>query len=115
MSLFTIFFHAIIIDEDVNQEKESRATGFIGKNSGITWMQSLEQEVEKIILDKQQQPEPLTSDLIQPHDNIAAKSYYSDIPEVTFPVQLYYYALLPIYNGDFFYNIYLDFAYASFL
>jgi hypothetical protein len=33
------------IEEDFNRNEQSRATGFIGKNSEITWLQRLKQEV----------------------------------------------------------------------
>ncbi|KAJ5713906.1 uncharacterized protein N7483_011087 [Penicillium malachiteum] len=34
-----------VLDEDINQSKDSRATGYLGKTSEVSWMRSLEQEV----------------------------------------------------------------------
>lgn len=35
------------VDEDLNRTEESRATGYMGKNSEVTWMQRLQREAEQ--------------------------------------------------------------------
>ncbi|KAJ6036398.1 hypothetical protein N7540_000677 [Penicillium herquei] len=47
-----------VLDEDLNQSKESRATGYLGKTSEVSWMRSLENEAHDGEIRNERFPEP---------------------------------------------------------
>ncbi|KAJ5667001.1 C6 transcription factor [Penicillium longicatenatum] len=74
------------VEYDVNLTKESRATGYIGKSSEITWMQSLQQEIlqRTNTLNK----DHTTGDHLGPHEiNYHVDDFDIGVSE---PVQMYW-------------------------
>jgi hypothetical protein len=60
------------LTEDPNRNEESRATGYIGKESGIAWMQKLEAEASKLDRGSQEDKAPLVE------EPIVSMSYHLD-------------------------------------
>jgi hypothetical protein len=74
------------VEYDVNLTKESRATGYIGKSSEVTWMQSLQQEIlqRTNTLNK----DHTTGDHLGPHEiNYHVDDFDIGVSE---PVQMYW-------------------------
>lgn len=106
-----------MIDEDLNRDDESRATGFIGKNSEVAWLQSLEIETERVnsqkfgMLDPQAALDPWGSGSETWQDNrIASKSYYENKREMPEYKQVDPYELPPKHAADVYYDVFLRFV-----
>lgn len=95
-----------VVDEDVNRSEESRATGFVGKNSEVVWLQSLDVEAERVNSPDQKRPKRHSSGT-RDGNYIASKSYHTeDLPMVE-PEQLNPYELPPKHVAETYYDAYV--------
>lgn len=108
------------IAEDLNQTQESRATGFLGKNSDAAWMRSLASEADKVYgetpsrgLAERRRGDSSPLEKIHNH-TIASQSYHDDQGEIFSSGSVHPYALPPKYVADKFYDKYLESVNASF-
>ena len=76
------------VEEDLNQTPNSRATGYMGKNSEVTWMQSLQKGVEHRSQKSTSSPEAMVDD---DQFSIHCMSYHLDDLDISIPgpVQVY--------------------------
>lgn len=81
------------VDEDLNRTKHTRATGFLGKSSEISWMQRLQREAEQHVRANSGSLEPNEGDDEETKDRYSLHSlnYHLDDLEISVPepVQLY--------------------------
>lgn len=105
-----------VANEDFNRNKESRATGFMGKNSEVSWLQSLEVETERV--NQKHNPEA-SQEWIDPWRNgsetwqdnrTASKSYHGNEREMQDYNQLDPYGLPPKHVADVYYDVFLGFV-----
>ncbi|ODM17423.1 hypothetical protein SI65_07098 [Aspergillus cristatus] len=103
-----------VVDEDINRNQESRATGFVGKNSEVSWLQSLDIEAERVNHPGHTHGRRSTSGTS--HDNhIAFKSYHADERPIVVECEgLNPYDIPPKHTADVYYNIYFSFVDAHF-
>ena len=66
-----------VVNKDINWSKESRATGFVGKNSKVSWLQSLDVEAERVNSPDQKRPRRHSSGT-RDGNYIASKSYHTE-------------------------------------
>ncbi|KAE8353298.1 fungal-specific transcription factor domain-containing protein [Aspergillus coremiiformis] len=82
------------VEEDVNRNASSRATGYMGKNSEVTWMQSLRKETEQRV---RKLPGPYEA---EPEGEFALHSvnYHLDDLDISVPgpVQVYWMPPRPV-------------------
>ncbi|GAD95724.1 hypothetical protein PVAR5_4370 [Paecilomyces variotii No. 5] len=83
------------VEEDFNRDHTTRATGYIGKSSEITWLQKLSREVSYESEIKQESPSheqcsPAASSKGEgsTEPSIASSSYYLDDMDITVPAQV---------------------------
>ncbi|PYH41048.1 fungal specific transcription factor domain-containing protein [Aspergillus saccharolyticus JOP 1030-1] len=62
------------VNEDINRDERSRATGYIGKGSEIAWLQKLSEEVGKLGHPIESSPHELSSE----EESLTALSYHLD-------------------------------------
>lgn len=94
-----------VVDEDINRSKESRATGFVGKNSEVSWLQSLDVEAERINRPDQNRPRRHSSGS-RGGNYIASKSYHNEDWLMTEPERLNPYGLPPKHVAEAYYDAY---------
>ncbi|KAI1829101.1 transcriptional regulator family: Fungal Specific TF [Penicillium roqueforti] len=95
-----------VTSEDHNRDEKSRATGYMGKNSEIVWMQRLDTEATRQSGDKSVAPEnPLQG---SPDDPISSMNYHLDDLNLANPVVSNPYILPPRGLSDRLFEIYLD-------
>ncbi|RAK73373.1 uncharacterized protein BO72DRAFT_451743 [Aspergillus fijiensis CBS 313.89] len=63
------------LNEDINRDERSRATGYIGRGSEIAWLQKLTEEVGKLSYSSES-PQPQQESL--PEDDMTSLSYHLD-------------------------------------
>jgi hypothetical protein len=108
-----------LVDEDVNRSENSRAAGFIGKNSEIAWMQRLEDGLEK---DSRQQSaatsqsESTSETLGRPQESetgdvpMAMMNYHLDDLDIPIAEDADPIAVPPREIADEYFNVYMDFV-----
>ncbi|CRG86340.1 hypothetical protein PISL3812_03345 [Talaromyces islandicus] len=103
------------VTEDLNRSKESRATGFLGKNSSAAWMRSLVSEVDKVYgveRSSYELPKTQINSSVPLHQtdsrSIASQSYYDNQRGLFGSEFVDPYALPPRKVADEFYNKYLE-------
>lgn len=96
-----------VVDEDINRSRESRATGFVGKNSEVSWLQSLEVEAERINHPDQKHAGRHISDP-RSGNYIASKSYHNEDWPMTEPEQLNPYDLPPKHVAEAYCDVYFS-------
>ncbi|KAJ9223174.1 transcriptional regulator family: Fungal Specific TF [Paecilomyces variotii] len=81
------------VEEDLNRGEEARATGYIGKNSEISWMQRLHLEAEQ-----RSKKEPGTAETEE--FSLPSMNYHLDDMDITVegPVDLYWMPSRPLAN-----------------
>lgn len=103
-----------VVNEDLNRDEESRAAGFMGKNSEVSWLQSLEIETERV---NRQRYGPWTSQAALDawgsgsetwQDNrVASKTYHENERETPEYEQADPYELPPKHIADVYYDVFL--------
>ncbi|KAF7594375.1 hypothetical protein BBP40_009356 [Aspergillus hancockii] len=114
-----------LIDEDLNRDEKSIATGFFGKNSEVFWMQRLDNEAEgrnRGIDDLDMMSDNTTFNQQQlqlqeqKHDvSIATVSYHLDDLHLPFMDSIDAYALPPKELADKFFTAYVESVHPSFM
>lgn len=106
-----------VVNEDLNRDEESRAAGFMGKNSEVSWLQSLEIETERVNRQKygpwtsQAALDPWGSGSETWQDNrIASKSYHENERETPEFEQADPYELPPKNVADVYYDVFLRYV-----
>ncbi|EAW10940.1 C6 zinc finger domain protein [Aspergillus clavatus NRRL 1] len=114
-----------LLEEDLNRSEKTRATGYFGKNSEVSWMQKLEGEAEKrgrqidfdpeMLGDDQQQQQQKQQQQQQKSDiPIAAMSYHLDDLGIPLMDDVDPYALPPKKLADRFFAAYMEFVHPAF-
>ena len=96
-----------VVNEDVNRSEESRATGFVGKNSEVSWLQSLDIEAERVNNPDQSLLGKQSSDT-KDGNYIASKSYHTEDQPMTEPEQLDPYETPPKHVAKAYYDAYFS-------
>jgi hypothetical protein len=81
------------VEEDLNRDANTRATGYLGKNSEISWMQRVQQEAEQRALGKPGRLSPTKTDQNPDGDfTLHTVNYHLDDMDISAPgpVQTYY-------------------------
>ncbi|KAJ5808196.1 hypothetical protein N7474_009465 [Penicillium riverlandense] len=81
------------VEEDLNRDENTRATGYLGKNSEITWMQRVQQEAEQRAQGKSGRKSPTKTDQNPDGDfTLHTVNYHLDDMDISAPgpVQTYY-------------------------
>lgn len=95
------------VEEDLNRGAEARATGFIGKNSEISWMQRLQREAKQR---ERGEPGPYEGEPAsrQYHDfSLNAANYHLDDFDISIPGPVDMYQMPPREQADRFFEDYL--------
>ena len=96
-----------VVDEDINRSEGSRATGFVGKNSEVVWLQSLDVEAERVNHPNQERPRRHSSGT-RDGNYIASKSYHTEDRPISEPEQLNPYEKLPKHVAEAYYDAYFS-------
>lgn len=105
-----------VVDEDFNRNEEARATGFIGKNSEISWLQGLRAETDRINTDTVPPgPDGDQNERLKWDDNtVASKTYQSNERPLVGPDLLNPYGRPMKPTADKFYDAYRNLVQPSF-
>ncbi|KAJ6003849.1 hypothetical protein N7540_013131 [Penicillium herquei] len=96
-----------VVNEDLNRSEESRATGYMGKDSEITWMQRLESHAKS-------RHEEINSPGLSEHyhlpfdDSVSSINYRLDYQSMSTPDAKDAYSLPPRVLADLLFEIYLE-------
>ena len=96
------------VDEDINRDEKTRATGYMGKNSELTWMQRLRKEAEQR---SKKQPGTYEARFDSPRDAdfaLNSVNYHLDDLKVSVPWPVQKYWLPPRYLADQLFDDYLN-------
>lgn len=98
-----------VIDEDFNRSEISRGAGFVGKNSEISWLQALDADTERHVIERDESDERPDGDWPHDDDNsVASKTYHANEDEIFEPEQLDPYGVPPKHVADAYYSVYLE-------
>lgn len=80
------------VDEDLNRSENTRATGYMGKNSEITWMQRLRREAEKRFHNESGTYDPRFETAEDADFALTSVNYHLDDMDISvpWPVQTYW-------------------------
>lgn len=95
------------VEEDLNRTENSRATGFMGKNSEITWMQRLQREAEHRSQGLPGSLEPGQSKRQDDDLALHAVNYHLDDLDISIPGPVELYAMPPREQADQLFESYL--------
>ncbi|OQE28612.1 hypothetical protein PENSTE_c003G05810 [Penicillium steckii] len=95
------------VEEDLNRTEHSRATGFMGKNSEITWMQRLQREAEHRSKGLAGSLEPGQSKRQDDDLALHAVNYHLDDMDISVPQPVDVYAMPPRELADKLFDDYL--------
>lgn len=95
------------VEEDLNRNENSRATGYMGKNSEITWMQRLQREAENRSQGLSGALEPGQSKRQDDDLALHAVNYHLDDLDISAPEPVDTYALPPRRLADHYFDTYL--------
>lgn len=96
-----------VVDEDINRSEESRATGFVGKNSEVSWLQSLNVEAERINSFNQKRFGRRSSGT-RGTNYIASMSYHTEDRPMAEIEQLSLYEVPPKHVAEAYYDTYIN-------
>lgn len=96
------------VEEDLNRTEHSRATGFMGKNSEITWMQRLQREAEHRSKGLPGSLEPGQSKRQDDDLALHAVNYHLDDLDISVPGPVELYAMPPRELADQLFESYLS-------
>lgn len=106
-----------VVDEDFNKSAAARATGFMGKNSEVVWMQRLGRRIEAGSASASSSSLSGQAGSKQ-HENQGARvtdsNYHCDSFSIMIPDQVDAYELPPKYVADILFQIYLDVVHPAF-
>lgn len=100
------------VEEDFNRNEESRATGFMGKNSEVTWMQRLRQENR--LASPTQLGDERTFQERSGEYTVAESSYHLDDFGVSVPDTVDPYEVPPKETADSLFGVYMTTVHPSF-
>ena len=109
-----------LVEEDLNRNETTRATGFFGKNSEVAWMQKLESESNhrsgRTLEDVEQSQELRTigRDRASQFVPLTTVSYYLDDLDISPLKSVDQYAVPPRRLADRFFNAYMESFHPSF-
>ena len=109
-----------LVEEDLNRNERTRATGFFGKNSEVAWMQKLESESNhrsgRTLEDVEQSQELRTigRDRASQFVPLTTVSYYLDDLDISPLKSVDQYAVPPRRLADRFFNAYMESFHPSF-
>ncbi|KAJ5584534.1 uncharacterized protein N7459_004334 [Penicillium hispanicum] len=95
------------VEEDLNRNEHSRATGFMGKNSEVTWMQRLQREAEHRSQGLPGSLEPGQSKRQDDDLALHAVNYHLDDLDISVPGPVELYAIPPRQLADRLFDNYL--------
>lgn len=95
-----------MVYEDLNRSETSRATGYMGKNSEVTWMQRLDFEATK--QDAREDPSEMAANLGPSDESISLLNYHLDYQNLSEPAVINAYDLPPKALADQLFQIYLN-------
>ncbi|KAJ5141391.1 hypothetical protein N7526_002386 [Penicillium atrosanguineum] len=95
------------VEEDLNRTQNSRATGFMGKNSEVTWMQRLQREAEHRSQGLPGSLEPGQSKRQDDDLALHAVNYHLDDLDISVPGPVEFYAMPPREQADQLFDDYL--------
>ncbi|OOQ91784.1 putative C6 transcription factor [Penicillium brasilianum] len=95
------------VEEDLNRNEKSRATGFMGKNSEVTWMQRLQREAEHRSRGLPGSLEPGQSKRQDDDLALHAVSYHLDDLDISLPGPIELYSMPPRNVADKLFDDYL--------
>lgn len=95
------------VEEDLNRNERSRATGFMGKNSEVTWMQRLQREAEHSSRGLPGSLDPGQSKRQDDDLALHAVSYHLDDLDISVPGPIELYAMPPRNVADKLFDDYL--------
>lgn len=95
------------VEEDLNRNEDSRATGFMGKNSEVTWMQRLQREAENRAQGLAGSLEPGQSKRQDDDLALHAVNYHLDDMDISVPGSVELYAMPPREHADHLFDDYL--------
>lgn len=80
------------VDEDINRTEDTRATGYMGKNSEVTWMQRLRREAEQRARKQPGTYEPDSDNAQDEEFTLHGANYHLDDMDIAIPrpVQTYW-------------------------
>ncbi|KAJ5288112.1 hypothetical protein N7478_003798 [Penicillium angulare] len=95
-----------VASEDFNRHEKSRATGYLGKNSEVVWMQRLGVEATKQSDDGFLEPSSTVQGM--PDNSLSSTNYHLDEETLQDPTVLNAFVLPPKARSDKLFHIYLD-------
>ncbi|KAJ5211775.1 uncharacterized protein N7498_003421 [Penicillium cinerascens] len=95
------------VEEDLNRTEKSRATGFMGKNSEVTWMQRLQREAEHRSRGLPGSLEPGQSKRQDDDLALHAVNYHLDDMDISVPGPVELYGMPPREHADQLFDDYL--------
>lgn len=95
-----------VASEDYNRDEKSRATGYMGKNSEVVWMQRLGIEAKRQSDDQDLEATSSLQDLSD--DSLSSTNYHLDERKLKSPAVPNAFVLPPRSVSDELYQIYLD-------
>lgn len=95
-----------VASEDFNRDDKSRATGYVGKNSEIVWMQRLGAEAARQSADEVLEPSSSLEDV--PDNSLSSTNYHLDEKDLQDPAVFNAFVLPPKARSDKLFQIYLD-------
>ena len=95
-----------VASEDFNRDEKSRATGYMGKNSEVVWMQRLGLEATRQNDDKVTQPPSSLQSV--PDDSLSSTNYHLDERSLKSPAVPNAFALPSKALSDALFRVYLD-------
>jgi Fungal specific transcription factor domain len=95
------------LEEDLNRGEEARATGFIGKNSEISWMQRVHREVEQRARRQSGMSDGETTNREQEDFPITSANYHLDDLDISVPGPVDVYWVPPRRQADRLFEDYL--------
>ncbi|PLB53596.1 hypothetical protein P170DRAFT_371683 [Aspergillus steynii IBT 23096] len=98
------------VEEDLNRSPSARATGYVGKNSEITWLQTVQRESREYSRPSNEPPE----DEARSETSLPAVNYHLDTLDISVPGPVQVYQMPPRPIADRLFDDYLDTVHPSF-
>ncbi|KAJ5577079.1 hypothetical protein N7535_004005 [Penicillium sp. DV-2018c] len=95
------------VEEDLNRSEDTRATGYMGKNSEITWMQRLQREANQRAQGLPGKFEPGQDSKFDDAISLHAVNYHLDDLDISVPGPVQLYAMPPREMADHMFETYL--------
>lgn len=102
------------VTEDINRDATARATGFMGKNSEVTWMQKLNSSAGRDSRKQTQASSGIGMDTGGKDATIVSTSYHLDDFDIRMPGDIDHFAVPPKCHADQLFAMYFDTVHGSF-